>query len=74
MFSYMAYYSCKTNNKPLFVWLATLAIFGIVGDVWVGITYTPLLLGFFQMFKERKSIAYSGENSAAQSPDINTAD
>jgi len=56
MYSYMFYYACKTDDKPLFIWLATLMVFGIVGDVWVGISYTAIILGFFIMFKDRKNI------------------
>ena len=47
MYSYMHYYACKTDNKPLFIWLTTLMVFGIVGDIWVGISYTAIILGFF---------------------------
>ena len=56
MYSYMHYYACKTDNKPLFIWLTTLMVFGIVGDIWVGISYTAIILGFFIMFKDHKSI------------------
>lgn len=52
MYTYMCYYACKKNDKSLLVWLATLAIFGIVGDVWVHISYTSLILGFFIFFRE----------------------
>lgn len=56
MYSYMHYYACKTDDKPLFIWLTTLMVFGVVGDVWVGISYTAIILGFFIMFKDHKSI------------------
>ena len=52
IYSYMCYHACKTNDRYLLVWLATLAIFGIVGDVWVHISYTPAVLGFFIFLRE----------------------
>ena len=64
MYSYMHYYSCKTGDKPLFIWLTTLMVFGIVGDVWVCISYTAIILGFFVMFKDRSKVLNSNKNSA----------
>ena len=52
IYSYMCHHACKTNDRCLLVWLATLAVFGIVGDVWVHISYTPLILGFFIMLRD----------------------
>ena len=63
MYSYMHYYACKTDNKPLFIWLTTLMVFGIVGDIWVGISYTAIILGFFIMFKDRKNIVKKADHT-----------
>lgn len=62
MHSYISYYACKTNNKYLLIWAITLMIFGIIGDAWVSITYSPFILGFFIMLRDRKHI--SGTKSA----------
>ena len=65
MYTYMCYYACKKNDKSLLVWLATLAIFGIVGDVWVHISYTPLILGFFIFLRESSALKKSEKNSVS---------
>ena len=72
MYSYMCYHACKTNNRHLLVCLLTLAVFGMVGDVWVHISYTPLILGFFIFLRESncfsKSIKNTTESTDKQNP------
>ena len=51
-YTFMHYYSCKTNNKTLFVWITAIMIFTFINDAWVNICYTPTLLGTKIFFKD----------------------
>ncbi len=44
VYSFLIHYSCRTNDKKLFVWLLSLAIFTVVNNVWVSVHYNCLLL------------------------------
>ena len=56
MHSYALYYAYKTNNKPLFVWIVALLVFNIIGDAWVAMTYSPVVLGFFIFLREHRTL------------------
>ena len=74
IYSYMCHHACKTNDRCLLVWLATLAVFGIVGDVWVHISYTPLILGLFIFIREAVSNKKTNTNTVLSTDTEKTTD
>lgn len=59
MYSYLFWYSCKKNNKLLFIWCLAVLAFTIVNNTWISVTYNPMLLCFFSALKERKTMRSS---------------
>lgn len=52
MYSLLFNHVCRKNDKMLFIWLFVLMIFTIINNVWINITYNPILLLFIKAFKE----------------------
>ena len=44
LYSILFYYSCKTNNKAMFVWILSIWIFSFVNNVWVSVDINPILV------------------------------
>ncbi len=44
LYSSVCVCSCKNNNKFLFVWVASVLLFTISNNVWLNITYNPILM------------------------------
>lgn len=56
LYSYIYVYSCKTNNKHLFVWITCILIFTMINNTWVSINYNPvLMLSLLAVAEVRKS-------------------
>lgn len=44
LYSSIFYYSCRTNNKNLFIWTFVIMVFTLVNNIWLSVTYNPLLM------------------------------
>ena len=44
LYSLIIYFACKTNNKSLFIWALIIMIFTLVNNIWLTVTYNPLLM------------------------------
>ncbi|MBR2027525.1 MAG: hypothetical protein IKA10_00875 [Oscillospiraceae bacterium] len=56
MYTYMCWSACKRGDRPFLVWLLAVAAAVLVGDPWVHIAYTPLILGFFITLREDRAL------------------
>ena len=52
MYSVIYYYSCKTNDKKLFIWITAVALFTMINNTWMTLEYNPVLFLFFPVFRE----------------------
>ncbi|WP_298073021.1 hypothetical protein [uncultured Bacteroides sp.] len=59
MYSYLFWYSCKKNNKALFIWCLAVLTFTVINNTWIAITYNPMLLCFYTVLKEQKAKKFS---------------
>ncbi|MCM1506136.1 MAG: hypothetical protein NC177_03230 [Ruminococcus flavefaciens] len=51
LYSFIYYYSCKTNNKRLFVWITMVLIFNVVNGCWFAFVYNPVFFVLMHMDK-----------------------
>lgn len=57
IYSLIYYYSCKTNNKKLFIWVSMTLVFNVVNGCWFTLIYNPIFFILFHMnFNKKISI------------------
>ncbi len=44
LYSFLMYYACLGNNKPMFVWVVSILLFTLVNNMWLTIDCNPILL------------------------------
>ena len=52
LYSMLCVHSCRTNNKVLFIWLVSLMLFTISNNVWLSVSYSPLMLMALSTFRQ----------------------
>ena len=53
IYSYMLKRACEDNNKKMFIWLVTLAVFTIINNVWISISFNCLIMLLIPYLDER---------------------
>lgn len=43
IYSCLTYWACEDNNKQAFIWLVIIAVFSIVNNTWLNLTYNPII-------------------------------
>lgn len=49
LYSFIYYYSCRTNNKKLFIWISMTLVFNVVNGCWFTLIYNPIFFILFHM-------------------------
>lgn len=57
-YSFLMWYACRTNNKPLLVWTFALLVFTVINNAWTSITYNPLLMYLMIAVKNVRSLKF----------------
>ena len=55
-YSFLMWYACRSNNKPLLVWAFALMVFTVINNAWTAITYNPLLMYLMIAVKNCRSL------------------